>query len=246
MPDHLKSVDINRIIPANKDVDCFNPINQGYLLSNNNGICPCTPRGIINLIKSFGLELEGQNVCIIGRSNIVGKPLSLMMTNENATVTLCHSKTKNIKEITKQADIIVVAIGKAEFLDETFLSKNKKPIVIDVGINQVENKVVGDVNFKNVCDLTKAITPVPEAGPMTVVTLMENLLQATKEQEKMRTKLYDKHLSLNAKMVDFAGWEMPIQYQNLKEEVLARNKSGVFDVSHMGEFLLPVRTLKTI
>lgn len=178
---HLQDIDITQLINPEKDVDGFhlNSIKQVYN-GNLEGLISCTPKGIITMIKEAKIDLEGADVTIIGRSHIVGKPLSLLMEAHNATVTLCHSRTKDLKKHTKEADIIVAAVGNPEFLGTEYLSTTKKQVIIDVGVNKKNGKLVGDVDFENVKDKVATITPVPGGvGPMTVFSLMENLIQAT-------------------------------------------------------------------
>ncbi len=176
-----KHIDENKIILAidpNKDVDCFHPINAGKLFSSKNNenlsILPCTANGCLKLIKSVCNDLEGKRAVVIGRSNIVGKPVAQLLLNENCTVTIVHSKTVNLEEITKQADIIVVAIGKAKFLKKNMIKNDV--IVIDVGINRLgDGSICGDADFENIKDKCSFISPVPKGvGPMTVACLMEN------------------------------------------------------------------------
>ena len=183
VPSQLKSIDITQLINPEKDVDGFhlNSVNQLYL-GKLNGLISCTPKGIVTLLTESNISLAGSHVVIIGRSYIVGRPLSLLLQAHDATVSLCHSKTENLKEITKIADIIISAIGVPYFLDDTYLSTKKDQILIDVGMNKKDGKTVGDFNYPVVIDLASAITPVPGGiGPMTVLSLMENLLQATEQ-----------------------------------------------------------------
>jgi methylenetetrahydrofolate dehydrogenase (NADP+)/methenyltetrahydrofolate cyclohydrolase len=142
------------------------------------GFVSCTPYGVIQLLKRSGIEIEGKNCVVIGRSNIVGKPMALLLLRENGTVTICHSRTKNLKEIAKQADILIVAIGKPKFVDETYVKEGA--VVIDVGIHRDENnKLCGDVDFESVAPHTSAITPVPGGvGPMTIAMLMHNCVSS--------------------------------------------------------------------
>ncbi len=170
---------IDKILP-NKDVDGFSVKNLGALLQGNNGFFPCTAEGIIELLKRSNIELSGKNCVVLGRSNIVGKPVSILLLNENATVTICHSKTKYLKDICKTADILVVAIGKAKFIDDTFVKDGA--IVIDVGIHRFydnDKKIVcGDVDFDKVIEKTSYITPVPGGvGPMTVTMLIKHCVE---------------------------------------------------------------------
>lgn len=186
LPKQLKHIDVGSLIPPEKDVDGFNSQNISLLFKGDIGheaLLPCTPKGIISLCRYYGISLEGKNIVILGRSSIVGKPLALLFTSHNATVTLCHSKTKNLKEFTKKADIIVVAIGSPKYLTADFLGTEKSQIIIDVGINHDENgKLCGDCDFEALKDKVKAITPVPGGvGPLTILSLVQNLLQATKK-----------------------------------------------------------------
>ncbi|GIW22136.1 MAG: bifunctional protein FolD [Candidatus Sericytochromatia bacterium] len=181
LPKHLNEKKILNFINYQKDVDGFHPINQASLLTNESLILPCTPLGILELLKIYNIEIEGKHSVIIGRSNIVGKPLSLMLLRENATVTICHSKTFNLEHYTKQADILISAVGKPQFIKENMVKENS--VVIDVGINRLEDgKLVGDVDFENVKNKVYAITPVPGGvGPMTIAMLMKNTLLACKK-----------------------------------------------------------------
>lgn len=174
-------IDENKIIQAidpAKDVDGFHPQNVGALVSGLPGYVSCTPAGVIQLLKRSGISIEGKNCVMVGRSNIVGKPMSLLLLRENGTVTVCHSRTQDIKEITKQADILVVAIGKPKFVDESYIKEGA--VVIDVGIHRDENnKLCGDVDFEKVAPHTSAITPVPGGvGPMTIAMLMYNCVSS--------------------------------------------------------------------
>lgn len=183
------SLDINeafRTIIPEKDVDGFNPINVGKLVLNQDTFVSCTPYGIMKMFEEYNIDLTGKNVVILGRSNIVGKPLIHCCLNKNATVTTCHSKTQNIKEITKNADIVISAIGKANFVTEDMVKENC--IVIDVGINRLENgKITGDVDFEMVKEKASYITPVPGGvGPMTIAMLMNNVIKATRRQNGMK------------------------------------------------------------
>ena len=180
LPRHINEKTIlNRISPM-KDVDGFHPQNVGALVVGDFGFVSCTPAGIIELLKRSNVEMEGKNCVVIGRSNIVGKPMSLLMLRENATVTICHSKTKNLKEVCKNADILIVAIGKPKFINHEYVKEGA--VVIDVGIHRDENnKLCGDVDYETVEPLCSAITPVPGGvGPMTICMLMKNCLEAMK------------------------------------------------------------------
>lgn len=169
---------INSIVPE-KDVDGLTYINSGKLINNEDGMTSCTPSGIIELLKYYNIEIESKNVVIIGRSILVGKPLAQLFLNENATVTVCHSKTKNLEYFTKNADILVVAVGKKHLITKDMIKNNS--VIVDVGINRVEDKIYGDVDFENIKDIAN-ITPVPGGvGPMTVTMLLYN---AVKNYEK--------------------------------------------------------------
>ena len=178
LPKHINEEKVIQSISPLKDVDGFNIQNVGALSTGTKGFVSCTPLGIIELLKRSDITIEGKNCVVLGRSNIVGKPMAMLLLRENGTVTICHSKTKNIKEITKQADILVVAIGKPKFVDSSFIKEGA--VVIDVGIHRNENnKLCGDVDFDDVAPLTSAITPVPGGvGPMTIAMLMQNCINA--------------------------------------------------------------------
>jgi len=180
LPKHIDEDKVIEAIAPNKDVDGFSPVNLGKLITGKCEFNPCTPYGIMELLKRYEIELSGKDVVIVGRSNIVGKPLSIMMTNESATVTLCHSRTKDIKAKTLEADIVVVAVGIEKFLKEDMVKEGS--IVIDVGINRDSNgKLCGDVDFDQVSKKTKLITPVPGGvGPMTIAMLMKNTVKSRK------------------------------------------------------------------
>ncbi|WP_028855642.1 bifunctional methylenetetrahydrofolate dehydrogenase/methenyltetrahydrofolate cyclohydrolase FolD [Psychrilyobacter atlanticus] len=182
LPKHIDEDKIIEAIKPNKDVDGFHPINLGKLVIGKNGFKSCTPYGIMELLKRYELDLNGKDVVIVGRSNIVGKPLSIMLTNKNATVTLCHSRTKNLAEKTLNADIVIVAIGREKFLTEDMVKEGS--IVIDVGINRNKlGKLCGDVDFENVSKKTSLITPVPGGvGPMTIAMLMKNTVKSRVEK----------------------------------------------------------------
>jgi methylenetetrahydrofolate dehydrogenase (NADP+)/methenyltetrahydrofolate cyclohydrolase len=187
LPKQLSHLDVGILVSKEKDVDGFHPSNLYSVLSGKqslNDFVSCTPKGIMTLFKEYEINLEGKNVVVIGRSMIVGKPLSLLLISENATVTICHSKSVNLKEITKKADIIVCAIGKAHFLTADYLSEKQNQIIIDVGMNNdLDGNLCGDADYNNILDKVSAITPVPGGvGPMTIVSLVQNLLQATKKE----------------------------------------------------------------
>lgn len=187
LPKHLSHLDVGKLVSKEKDVDGFHPENLYALMSNSidsSHFISCTPKGIVTLLTENNIEIAKKRVVIIGRSMIVGKPLALLLTNLDATVTLCHSKTSNIKDITRECDIVVSAMGVANLIDETFFSDRKNQVVIDVGMNtDTEGLLCGDVNFNAVKDHVLAITPVPGGvGPMTIVSLAQNLLQASKNR----------------------------------------------------------------
>ncbi len=177
LPKHIdQNFVIDSILP-HKDVDGFTPVNLGNLVNDDNRLLPATARACMELIKSTGVNIKGKNAVVVGRSNIVGKPTALLLLQENATVTVCHSKTKNLKEYTKNADILVVAVGKAKLIKKDMVKPGA--IVIDVGINRVMGKIVGDVDFENVKEVAGFITPVPGGvGPMTIAMLLDNTLKA--------------------------------------------------------------------
>lgn len=177
-----KTINENNVLSKvsyKKDVDGFHAMNVGNMMLFNHSLNACTPSGIIELIKSTGTEISGKHAVVIGRSNIVGKPMSMLLLKENATVTICHSKTVNLKEFAKQADILVVAIGKANFVTGDMVKPGA--IVIDVGMNRAGDKLYGDVNFEEASKLASYITPVPGGvGPMTITMLLYNTVQAAK------------------------------------------------------------------
>ena len=175
-----KQIDENKILLAispEKDVDGFHPVNVGNLSIGRPGFVSCTPAGVIQLLKRSGIEIEGKECVVLGRSNIVGKPMAMLLLRENGTVTVCHSRTKDLKEITKRADILVAAIGKPKFIDADYVKEGA--VVIDVGIHRNENgKLCGDVDFESVAPHCAAITPVPGGvGPMTIAMLMNNCVE---------------------------------------------------------------------
>lgn len=183
LPSHISEDNVVNSINPLKDVDGLNIINQGKLLNNTNCLVPATPRGILTLIKRYFIEISGKHAVVIGRSKLVGKPIALLLLNNNATVTICHSKTENLREIVRKADIIVVAIGKPKFLTADMVKKDAT--VIDVGINRVQGKVVGDVDFESVKEIAGFISPVPRGvGPMTIASLLENVIKCYHMQNK--------------------------------------------------------------
>ena len=181
-----EGLDINeafRRISPSKDVDGFNPVSMGKLCLNQDTFVSCTPYGIMKMFETYNIEIKGKHAVILGRSNIVGKPMALNLLNRDATITICHSKTKNLAEITKQADILISAIGKKNFVTADMVKPGA--VVIDVGINRTEDGLFGDVDFENVKEKTSYITPVPGGvGPMTVAMLMNNVVKAAKQQKE--------------------------------------------------------------
>lgn len=184
LPEHLDEKAVINAISPSKDVDCFHPENVGKVLIGEEGFKPCTPYGVIEMLKHYNIEIAGKNCVVLGRSNIVGKPMALLLLQENGTVTVCHSKTRNLKEITKNADILVAAIGKAKFVTKDMVKKGA--VVVDVGINRDQNgKLCGDVDFENVSKKAFAISPVPGGvGLMTVTMLMQNTINSAKRTLK--------------------------------------------------------------
>ncbi len=178
LPAHMDENKVIDAISPEKDVDGFSPVNTGNLLSGKPCFAPCTPAGVVEMLKHEGVEIAGKHCVIVGRSNIVGKPAALLMLAENATVTVCHSKTKNLKEEVKRADIVIAAIGKANFITADMIKNGA--VVVDVGINRLESgKVTGDVDFEAVKEKASYITPVPGGvGPMTITMLMKNTLES--------------------------------------------------------------------
>ena len=185
IPSNLDINEAFRTISSEKDVDGFNPVNVGKLVLNQDTFVSCTPYGIMKMFEEYNIDLTGKNVVILGRSNIVGKPLIHCCLNKNATVTSCHSKTQNLEQKTKEADVLISAIGKANFVTADMVKNGA--VVIDVGINRLDNgKITGDVNFESVKEKASYITPVPGGvGPMTIAMLMNNVIKATKRQNGM-------------------------------------------------------------
>ena len=179
VPDHINPKDVQNSIDPTKDVDGLTYLNSGKLISKEDGLEPCTPKGIIALLEEYNIPIEGKNAVVIGRSMLVGKPIANLLLNKNATVTICHSKTKDIKKYTKSADIVVVAVGKPHFLTADMVKKGV--VIIDVGISRVDGKLYGDVDFEEVSKKASYITPVPGGvGPMTVAELACNVYEAYK------------------------------------------------------------------
>ena len=179
LPDHIDEEKVLLSIDPEKDVDGFHPINVGRLAIGNALLTPCTPTGIIALLDYYGIEIAGKHAVVLGRSNIVGKPVANLLLQRHATVTICHSKTTNLKEVTIQADILIEAVGRPHFVGSKMVKEGA--VVIDVGINRVDGKLIGDVEFDPVAEKAAYITPVPGGvGPMTIALLMENTLKAFK------------------------------------------------------------------
>lgn len=179
LPKHIDEDKVIQTIDPKKDVDGFHPQSVGALSIGQKGFVSCTPAGIIELLKRSNIEIEGKECVVVGRSNIVGKPMAMLMLRENATVTICHSKTKDLKEVTKRADILIVALGKPRFITKDYVKEGA--VVIDVGIHRDENnKLCGDVDYNDVVEVASAITPVPGGvGPMTIAMLMKNCVTST-------------------------------------------------------------------
>jgi methylenetetrahydrofolate dehydrogenase (NADP+)/methenyltetrahydrofolate cyclohydrolase len=184
LPPHIDEKKVQLAILPQKDVDAFHPMNVGAIMTGDEVYLPCTPAGVIRLLEYYNIDTTGKNCVILGRSNIVGKPMFHLMLEKNATVTVCHSKTKNLKEVCKQADILIIAIGKPRFITKEYVKDGA--VVIDVGIHRDENnKLCGDVDFAEVEPVCSAITPVPGGvGPMTICMLMKNCVEAMKVYSK--------------------------------------------------------------
>lgn len=184
LPKHLDEKTILNLIRPEKDVDAFHPENVGHIMIGDFNFLPCTPAGIMEMLRYEKIDLDGKNCVVIGRSNIVGKPMAMLMLKENATVTICHSRTKNLKEIVAGADVIVAAVGRPNFVTADMVKEGA--VIIDVGINRMDDgKLCGDVDFEACKEKASYITPVPGGvGPMTIATLMQNTITATKIQAK--------------------------------------------------------------
>lgn len=180
LPDHIQEQKVIEAIDPKKDVDGFHPVNIGRMMTGKDTFLPCTPYGIIKMLQSKNIRIAGKHAVIIGRSNIVGKPVGQLLLNENATVTYCHSKTEDLQEFTTKADILIVAVGKPNVIDESYVKQGA--VVIDVGINRMDNgKLTGDVDFASVAQKASYLTPVPKGvGPMTITMLLENTIKAAK------------------------------------------------------------------
>ncbi|MBQ8002550.1 MAG: bifunctional methylenetetrahydrofolate dehydrogenase/methenyltetrahydrofolate cyclohydrolase FolD [Clostridia bacterium] len=179
LPEHINEERILLAIDHTKDVDAFHPVNVGKIMIGNFDFLPCTPAGVMELIKLTGIEVAGKECVVIGRSNIVGKPQAMLLLHANGTVTVCHSKTKNLAQVTRRADILIAAVGRANFVTADMVKEGA--VVIDVGMNRLDGKLCGDVKFDEVSLIASAITPVPGGvGPMTIAMLMKNTLKAAK------------------------------------------------------------------
>jgi len=187
LPKHIDEDTVIDAIDVNKDVDCFHPINVGNLMIGKNSFLPCTPAGVIEVLKRTGTEIAGKHAVVIGRSNIVGKPMAMLLLRENATVTVCHSRTANMEEVAKQADILVVAIGRGKMINRNYVKPGA--VVIDVGMNRMpDGKLAGDVDFDDVLEVAGAVTPVPGCvGPMTITMLLQNTLEAARRANAGQT-----------------------------------------------------------
>ncbi|SIS36942.1 bifunctional methylenetetrahydrofolate dehydrogenase/methenyltetrahydrofolate cyclohydrolase FolD [Salimicrobium flavidum] len=180
LPDHIEEQKVIEAIVPEKDVDGFHPVSIGKMMTGQDTFLPCTPHGIIVMLERRGIKIEGKHAVVLGRSNLVGKPVGQLLLNRNATVTYCHSKTKNLKEITKQADILIVAIGKPSIITSDDIKEGA--VVIDVGVNRVDGKLTGDVDFESVDQVASYLTPVPKGvGPMTITMLLHNTIEAAKK-----------------------------------------------------------------
>lgn len=179
LPKHLDEKAVIDYIDSSKDVDAFSPVNVGKIMIGDYDFLPCTPAGVMELLKHYEIDVEGKECVVIGRSNIVGKPMGMLLLHKNGTVTICHSRTKNLKEVCKRADILVAAVGIAEFVTADMVKDGA--VVIDVGMNRKDGKLCGDVKFDEVSQKASFITPVPGGvGPMTIGMLMKNTLKAAK------------------------------------------------------------------
>ncbi len=185
LPKHIDEDAVIAAIAPQKDVDAFHPVNVGQIMQGTATLLPCTPAGVMELIASTGIDVAGKDCVVIGRSNIVGKPMAMLLLHQNGTVTICHSKTKELKEKCKQADILIAAVGKPNFVTADMVKEGA--VVIDVGINRLaDGSLCGDVDFSAVSDIAGAITPVPGGvGPMTIAMLMQNTVTAAKQQNKI-------------------------------------------------------------
>ena len=180
LPKHINEENVINAIRPDKDVDAFHPVNTGKIMIGNPDFLPCTPAGVMVMLKKSGIDITGKNCVVVGRSNIVGKPMAMLLLGANGTVTVCHSKTKDLAAVTREADILVVAIGRADFITGDMIKEGA--VVIDVGMNRREDgKLTGDVDFATACERASYITPVPGGvGPMTITMLLQNTLTASK------------------------------------------------------------------
>lgn len=185
LPDHIEEKAVIDAIVVDKDVDGFHPINVGNLMIGDDCFIPCTPHGCMKMLEYINYDLKGKNAVVVGRSNIVGKPIALLLLQKHATVTICHSRTKDLGAVCREADVLVVAVGKAEMITGDMVKPGA--VVIDVGINRVNDKLVGDVQFETAAEKASYITPVPGGvGPMTITMLMLNTLEAFKRKHKIK------------------------------------------------------------
>jgi methylenetetrahydrofolate dehydrogenase (NADP+)/methenyltetrahydrofolate cyclohydrolase len=185
LPGHLDELEVLEAVPPEKDVDGFHPYNVGRMAAGLSGLPQCTPFGVVRLLDEYDIPIEGANACIIGRSNLVGKPLSRMLLARNATVTVCHSRTRDLAEHTRMADIVVAAVGKVDIVTGPMVKPGAA--VIDVGVNRTDHGLVGDVDFASVSEVAGFLTPVPGGvGPMTITMLLQNTLDAARDRERRR------------------------------------------------------------
>ncbi|MBR5485937.1 MAG: bifunctional methylenetetrahydrofolate dehydrogenase/methenyltetrahydrofolate cyclohydrolase FolD [Oscillospiraceae bacterium] len=194
LPKHFDEQEILHAIEPDKDVDCFHPWNVGRVMIGDGALLPCTPAGIVELLDHYGIEIAGKDCVVVGRSNIVGKPIAMMLLSRNATVNICHSKTKDLKAACRNADIIVSATGCARLITGDMVKEGA--VIIDVGMNRSEGKLCGDVDFATVSDKASYVTPVPGGvGPMTITMLMKNTIQAAKTSNSAgRPRVFEKTL----------------------------------------------------
>jgi methylenetetrahydrofolate dehydrogenase (NADP+) / methenyltetrahydrofolate cyclohydrolase len=185
LPDHIDDKAVLDAIVVEKDVDGFHPINVGNLMIGDDCFIPCTPHGCMKMLEYIGYDLKGKNAVVVGRSNIVGKPVALLMLQQHATVTICHSRTADLGAVCREADVLIVAVGKANMITGDMIKPGA--VVIDVGINRVDDKLVGDVHFESAAEVASYITPVPGGvGPMTITMLMLNTLESFKRKHKIK------------------------------------------------------------
>ena len=176
IPKKFDTYKLLNLINKNKDVDGLTDINMGLLFKDNNNLVPCTPQGIVKLLEEYNIDLNGKHAAVVGKSNLVGKPLAMLLLQEGTTVTICHSKTVDLKQYTKQADILICAVGKKDLITKDMVKEHA--VVVDVGMNRLDGKLYGDVDFENIKDIASYITPVPGGvGPMTVAMLLSNVLK---------------------------------------------------------------------